>query len=159
MNQRKGRAGRVSGGFCYRLITREFYIREIKDFPTPAILRQPLDKLILNVKRFSSNMSPKQILSLALTPPPEDKIDRSILHLKEVGALGLFKNGEICMDDGDLTYAGRIMHDLPVDLKLSKLILFGHVFGRTREAVIVAAALSLGGFFSNYHISSFEAYS
>jgi hypothetical protein len=101
MNQRKGRAGRVSNGFCYRLITREFYIREIKDFPTPAILRQPLDKLILNVKRFSSNMSPKQILSLALTPPPEDKIDRSILHLKEVGALGLFKNGEICMKDNN----------------------------------------------------------
>jgi ATP-dependent RNA helicase TDRD9 len=159
MNQRKGRAGRVSNGFCYRLITKEFYSKKIQDFPAPAILRQPLDKLILNIKRFTLNKSPKQILALALTPPPEDNIDRTILYLKEVGALTLFKNGEFCTDDGDLTYAGRIMNDLPVDLKLAKLILFGHVFGRTREAVIIAAALSLRSLFSKYFNSTFEAYS
>ena len=47
------------------------------------------------------------------------------------------------------------MSELPVDIKLSKLILFGHVFGRLNEAVIIAAALSVKSIFTIYYKLSF----
>jgi ATP-dependent RNA helicase TDRD9 len=83
MDQRRGRAGRVQNGFCYRLITKEFYNKHILDFPMPEIQRAPLESLILKVKRFSNDTA-KRTLSLALTPPRLDDIERSVLLLKEV---------------------------------------------------------------------------
>ena len=38
LTQRKGRAGRVSAGRCYRLITRDFFRRFIPDYSVPEIL-------------------------------------------------------------------------------------------------------------------------
>ena len=35
--QRKGRAGRVSNGRCYRLITENFYVKFVEDFSIPEI--------------------------------------------------------------------------------------------------------------------------
>ena len=60
------------------------------------------------------------------------------------------------MDDGDLTYAGEIMSSLPVDTKLAKLILFGHAFGKLREAIILAAALSVKSIIPLFHKSFLE---
>jgi HrpA-like RNA helicase len=47
---------------------------------------------------------------------------------------------------------------LPVDTRLAKLILFGHVFGKLREAIIIAASLSVKDLFARYSGSNFEAY-
>lgn len=60
MDQRKGRAGRVSTGFCFRLITEQFY-ESLQDHPTPAVKRQPIDKLILNAKRIRPDSPPAVI--------------------------------------------------------------------------------------------------
>ena len=95
---------------------------------------------------------------MALSPPAEDKINRAILSLKEAGALTLYKDGKFVCDDGELTFAGRIMAELPVDILLSKLILFGHVFGRLKQSVVLAAALSLKTIFGRYFKSTFEFY-
>jgi ATP-dependent RNA helicase TDRD9 len=133
LKQRKGRAGRVSDGFCYRLIRRSFY-ENLDEYPKPAIEMQPLDKLILNLKRFKalSEFSITHILSLSLTQPKLDNIELTVLRLKEVGALSIYKNDEHCDLDGDLTFAGALMGQLPCDIKLGKLILLGHCFGRLR---------------------------
>ena len=136
MDQRKGRAGRISSGSCYRLVSKKFFDL-LDEHPEPAILRQPIDKLILRVKQFSDNYKPVETLSLALSPPPHDNIERTILYLKEIGALSLYKKGKYCTDDGDLTFAGQVMCQLPVDLRLGKLILFGYAFGKLREGVIL----------------------
>ncbi len=100
----------------------------------------------------------KTLLAMALTPPLEDKIQRAILYLKETGGLTLYKNDKFVPDDGELTFAGRIMADLPVDIKLGKLILFGHIFGRLEQAIVLAAALSLKSIFAHFHLSTFELY-
>ena len=50
------------------------------------------------------------------------------------------------------------MASLPIDIKLSKLILFGHVFGRLKEAIVLAAALSNKQIFARYFKSNFELF-
>ena len=44
--------------------------------------------------------------------------------------------------DGDLTFVGLVMSDIPLDVHLTKLILMGHVFGFLEEAIIMACALN-----------------
>lgn len=80
---------------------------------------------------------PKAVLGLALEPPNLDSIEKTVLRLKEVGALSVLKSGRLNPHDGDLTFTGQVLAHLPVDIKLGKLILLGHVFGCLEEAVIV----------------------
>ena len=48
--------GRVADGTCYRLIPEEFW-KSLKEFPDPAINRQPLEKIVLDVKRLNRGLS------------------------------------------------------------------------------------------------------
>ncbi len=159
LKQRKGRAGRVSDGRCYRLITKEFY-KELNAQTDPAILREPLESVILNLKRLEQSGEPRQILALAIQPPKLSGIEKTIILLKEVGALTLkCKNSKVMnRHDGDLTYVGRIMANLPIDVRLSKLILLGHTFGKLNEAIIIAAGLSKKTVFTCYYKSYLESF-
>merc|ERR1712013_596701 len=46
------------------------------------------------------------------------------------------------MGDGDLTVLGEVVARLPVDVKLGKLVVFGHIFGVLEEAIIIASGLN-----------------
>ena len=50
---------------------------------------------------------------------------------------------EIRPFDGDLTFVGKLMAVLPIDIELSRLIALGHSFGLVYEAVVIAACLFL----------------
>lgn len=39
--------------------------------------------------------------------------------------------------DGELTFLGRVLAQLPVDQRLGKLIVLGHVFGCLEECLII----------------------
>lgn len=159
MNQRRGRAGRVSDGICYRLVPKAFF-DESPDQTKPSILREPLSRVILNVKRLRLSGDPARILSMAIQPPKRTDIERTVLLLKEVGALTLKSSNSNSYDqnDGDLTYAGKIMANLPIDVRLSKLILLGHAFGKLKEAIIIACGLSTKTFFTCYFKSYLESF-
>ena len=64
------------------------------------------------------------------------------MQLKQTGALLPTVNGVPCKDDGDLTVLGEVVAGLPVDVKLGKLIVYGHLFDVLEECVIIAAGLS-----------------
>lgn len=149
-------------------MTRQF-VDELNEFPQPAMLREPLSKVILDAKRLNQQWEPKRILSLAIQPPKLYDIERTVLMLKEAGALTLrmrvrtgpnkfeYKN---MPHDGDLTFVGRVMACLPISIKLAKLILLGYAFGMLRECIILAAALSTKTFFTCYfkaHLEAFKA--
>ncbi|XP_071463580.1 ATP-dependent RNA helicase TDRD9 isoform X1 [Marmota flaviventris] len=146
-NQRKGRAGRVSKGYCYRLIHKDFWESSIPDHVVPEMLRCPLGSTILKVKLLGMG-EPRALLATALSPPSLSDIERTILLLKEVGALAVSGQREDeNPHDGELTFLGRVLAQLPVNQQLGKLIVLGHVFGCLDECLIIAAALSLKNFF------------
>ncbi|XP_064368091.1 ATP-dependent RNA helicase TDRD9 [Dromaius novaehollandiae] len=158
-NQRKGRAGRVSKGYCYRLVHKDFWTNYIPEKPVPEILCCPLGTTILKIKMLDMG-EPRALLATALSPPSVGDIERTILQLKELGALTTCVQTEENPHDGELTYLGRILAHLPVDQHLGKLIVLGHVFGCLEECLIIAAALSLRTFFAvpfRQHIDGYRS--
>ncbi|XP_022606674.1 ATP-dependent RNA helicase TDRD9 [Seriola dumerili] len=146
-NQRRGRAGRVSKGYCYRLVSKDFWRNEIPDYMIPEMLLAPLATIMLKVKLLDMG-DPRSLLSTALSPPNLGDIVRTVLQLKEMGALSVKSDGKGQNEDGELTFLGRVLAHLPVDLCLGKMIVLGHVFGCLDECLIVAASHSLKSFFA-----------
>uniref|UniRef100_A0A3Q1LTL4 ATP-dependent RNA helicase TDRD9 n=1 Tax=Bos taurus TaxID=9913 RepID=A0A3Q1LTL4_BOVIN len=146
--QRKGRAGRVSKGYCYRLVHKDFWDNSIPNHVIPEMLRCPLGSTILKVKLLDMG-EPRALLATALSPPSLSDIERTILLLKEVGALAVSgRREDDNPHDGELTFLGRVLAQLPVSQQLGKLIVLGHVFGCLDECLIIAASLSLKNFFA-----------
>ncbi|XP_045453165.1 probable ATP-dependent RNA helicase spindle-E [Melitaea cinxia] len=155
-DQRAGRAGRVRDGRVYRLVTDTFY-ETFKKECQPELIRCPLERLVLIAKMLDMG-PPSDILALAMDPPDMSNIYRTILVLKEMGALKKTLNDEWCASDGDLTYLGRIMAKLPIDVRSSKLIVLGHIYGCLEESIIMAAAMSVKNIFSSPFRERLNAY-
>jgi len=157
LTQRKGRAGRVSEGHCFRLISALFY-NQLAEYCTPEMLRSPLEQVILKVKLLELG-PPALTLQLALQPPDTNDIKRTILMLKEVGALTVRQNGKINPLDGDLTFVGRVLGSLPVDVHIGKLLLIGYAFGCLEECLIIGGCLSLKSMFMRPFRDDLKSYS
>ncbi|KOB65008.1 putative ATP-dependent RNA helicase, partial [Operophtera brumata] len=133
--QRAGRAGRVRDGRVYRLVNDKFY-NSLPDEGTPEIKRCPLERLVLLAKMLEMG-PPSDILALALDPPDMSNIHRTLLVLKEIGALKKMMDDEWVPNDGEITYLGRVMAKLPLDVKVSKLIMLGYIYGCLEESIIM----------------------
>lgn len=154
--QRSGRAGRVRDGRVYRLISQNLY-DDLDVESEPEMKRSTLDNLILLAKLLDMG-SPSHVLGLAMDPPDLSNIHRSILQLKEVGCLKKTLNGVMAKLDGDITYLGRICAKLPLDVRMSKMIVLGHIFGCLDECIIMAGAMSLKSIFSNPFQNQLNSY-
>jgi ATP-dependent RNA helicase TDRD9 len=147
-DQRAGRAGRVTEGRVYRLVEESFYKNQMMPYTEPELTRSPLDLSILRVKMLDMG-PPKELLGLALNPPDLADIYHSVLQLKQVGAFAVkvTKGQQVFYDeeDGDITTLGRIMSNLPIDIRLGKLVIMGHVFDCLEDCIIIAACLSTQG--------------
>lgn len=131
MQQRAGRAGRVAEGVCFRLMPEDFY-KSLRDHSIPEIQRCPLDKLVLKVKQLNLG-TPALILSRAIQPPNLNEIIATEEYLREMGAL---------TDDNKLTWLGRVYADMPCDVKISRLCLFGYIFSCLHECLLMGALMS-----------------
>ncbi len=128
--QRRGRCGRTGPGICVRLYSEEdFASRE--DYTAPEIQRSNLAEVVL------------QMINLRLgdpahfpfiDPPPPAAVRDGYRSLRELGAIS---------GDDRLTANGRLMARLPLDPRISRIIIEGMALGAPREVTVLAAALSI----------------
>ncbi|XP_055295310.1 probable ATP-dependent RNA helicase spindle-E [Sitodiplosis mosellana] len=147
--QRAGRAGRVANGRCYRLVHHRFFHNSMTESAVPELLLTPLENVILKAKTFDMG-APHVILGLAMDDsiPKMDDVANTVLSLKELGALQLTHQDEgYSPIDGDLTFLGRVMSNLPVDVRATRLIAIGSCFGVLEECIIMAAGLTTKSIF------------
>ncbi|BEJ12269.1 hypothetical protein CspHIS471_0207290 [Cutaneotrichosporon sp. HIS471] len=134
--QRRGRAGRTQPGQCFKLYTRRTENNSMPRFPVPEILRTPLEALFLQVKAMDEDTDVRAFLGRALDPPKMDAIDAAWQTLLDLGAVESEKH------TARLTAMGRHMSMIPVDLRLSKMLVLGTVFKVLDPVLTIAALLS-----------------
>jgi ATP-dependent RNA helicase DHX57 len=136
--QRRGRAGRVREGTCYKLFTRNVEA-SMRERPDPEILRIPLEQLCLSVKSMGVQ-DVASFLASALTPPSSQAVDAAIQLLVRIGAID---------SAGNLTALGKHLAMIPADLKLAKLLVMGCTFGCADACLTIAALLASRSIFVN----------
>ena len=167
-------AGRTSSGTCYRLCSEEFANNNLLQQTAPEMIRTPLDELILQVcllyeqrrdeaigkmrsnsgtgteektskQAFAPGANPLKFLSMTPTPPKEQSLVQSCMHLLEVDALRVVNYGESEGQCGwlyRLTPLGFHISKLPMDAKIAKMLIVGCILGVLDNALIIAASLS-----------------
>lgn len=132
-DQRKGRCGRTSGGICIRLYSEEDYLQR-QEFTPPEILRANLSEVILRMIFLKLG----HVSDFPFVDKPSQKsINDSFAILEELGAI--VKNGQ----HYQLTQKGSLMARMPLDPKLSRMILEAVKEGCIEEVTVIAAALCI----------------
>jgi ATP-dependent helicase HrpA len=129
-DQRKGRCGRVMAGICIRLYDEDDYASR-EDFTPPEIQRSNLAEVILrmlalrlgDVKKFPF-----------LDPPSPAAVKDGFSMLHELGAVDNRRR---------LTRTGRIMARLPLDPRLSRMLLEAKKEHAVEEMAVLCAVLSI----------------
>jgi ATP-dependent helicase HrpB len=127
-DQRRGRAGRLAPGVCYRLWTEQAQ-RGLLPFTPPEILDADLAPLALELAAWGAS----DAASLPwLTPPPAAALATARALLADLGALDT---------GGAITPHGRAMVRLGQHPRLAHLVLKGRALGQGRVAALLAAIL------------------
>ncbi len=129
--QRRGRAGRLQAGTCYKLYTRNAEAK-MAERPEPEIRRVPLEQLCLSVRAMGVTDIPA-FLASALTPPETLAVQGAVDLLGRMGAL----------DGDELTALGRHLSSIPADLRCGKLMVYGATFGCLEACLTIAAILTV----------------
>jgi ATP-dependent RNA helicase DHX57 len=129
--QRRGRAGRVRAGKCYKLYTKTAEAK-LAERPDPEIRRVPLEQLCLSVRAMGITDIPS-FLASALTPPESLAVEGALALLARIGAL----------DGNEMTALGSHLSMIPADLRCGKLLIYGVAFQCLDACLTVAAILTI----------------
>jgi ATP-dependent helicase HrpA len=156
-DQRAGRCGRVRNGVCYRLYTEEDYEHRPR-FTAPEILRANLAEVILRM--LALNMGDIAQFPFIDQPTPPS-IKNGFELLIELGAIkknpALIRGEKRCHKQTDkkapaqnkpqvpfvLTKTGRLMAKIPLDPRLSRMLLEARRLKCLSEVTIIVSALSI----------------
>jgi len=135
--QRKGRAGRVAPGECFRMYS-ESTLQNFWTHNPPEIANESLENLVLRwvlgarflQTRNQGNEFSKPVpgdrrrtmafLSTLIEPPLENMVETALSNLFEIGAID---------DCENLNPLGKALSRLPVDAKYGKMLLYGRLLG------------------------------
>jgi ATP-dependent RNA helicase HrpA len=140
-DQRLGRCGRVENGTCIRLFDEDdFESRPF--FTSPEILRSNLAEVILRM--ISLNLGDVATFPF-IDPPAPKSIKDGFDTLVELGAIKAKTSLKKPTKQKAyiLTKIGRIMARLPIDPKLSRILIEADKNGCLKEAAIITTALAI----------------
>ncbi|KAI0078873.1 P-loop containing nucleoside triphosphate hydrolase protein [Panus rudis PR-1116 ss-1] len=133
LNQRAGRAGRHRPGEYYGILSRK-RADELHPYQTVEMKRVDLSNVVMHVKALDfPGMTVEEVLAELIEPPAPERVAAAMQSLKMVGALDEYKN---------LTSLGRVLLQLPVDVQMGKMVLFGSFFRCLDSALTLAAILT-----------------
>jgi ATP-dependent helicase HrpB len=127
--QRKGRAGRLGPGICYRLYSR-YDFQTLVPFTPPEIIVSDLSALVLELAVWG--VKDPAVLSW-LDAPPAAAWDTSVRLLRNLGALD---------SSGSATSEGKLMSRLPLHPRLAKMMVRAGEHGHSHTGADLAALLT-----------------
>ncbi|MFW0155704.1 ATP-dependent RNA helicase HrpA [Rothia sp. P6271] len=141
--QRSGRSGRTSAGIAIRLYSEEDFLSR-PEFTDPEILRTNLAAVILNMSAMGVVQSIGDIERFPFVQKPENRaINDGVALLRELGALSMKHSHSRRRGSSPLTAIGRAMSKLPLDPRLSRMIVEAQKRGCAKEMMVLAAALTI----------------
>ncbi len=134
-NQRRGRCGRVADGICIRLYSEEDFLSR-PEFTEPEIQRTNLAAVILQM----ISLKLGNISEFPFVDAPDPRFIKDGFNLlQELEAVSSSnKEGQF-----ELTQLGRQMSRLPVEPRISRMLLQAKKQNALREVLIIASALSI----------------
>ncbi|KAJ7634307.1 P-loop containing nucleoside triphosphate hydrolase protein [Mycena polygramma] len=133
LNQRAGRAGRHRSGEYYGLLGKA-HAQALHPYQTVEMKRVDLSNVVMHVKALNfPGLSVEDVLAACIEPPLPERVSAAMKDLQMVGALDA-KN--------DLTSLGRVLLQIPVEVQLGRLVLYGCFFRCLDQALTLAAILS-----------------
>lgn len=141
-NQRAGRAGRTSDGIAIRLYAEDDFAKR-PAFTDPEILRTDLAAVILQMMALGLG----DILAFPFLQPPDKRGVRDGLDLlAELGAISPPVEERRPQGDASrnrLTKTGRMLTQLPVDVRFARMLVEAKQHGVVREVAAIIAGLSI----------------
>ncbi len=134
-DQRRGRAGRIEPGVCYRLWD-EPQTASLEPYAKPEILAADLSGMLLDLAQWGATDPGKLAF---LDPPPAAALAEARALLTELGAIDA---------DGRITGEGRKLRRLPLPPRLARMVVDAAAEGAGSRAADIAAIVSergLGG--------------
>jgi len=132
-DQRKGRCGRVGPGICIRLYSQEDFLQR-PEFTLPEIKRSNLAEVILRM--IDLNLGDPASF-LFIDPPAARAVKDGYALLHELGAL------DTSGKEPHLSAKGKIMAMLPLDPRISRMIIEAREHNCLQEIVIIASAMAI----------------
>ncbi|MBN1932634.1 MAG: ATP-dependent RNA helicase HrpA [Desulfobacterales bacterium] len=140
-DQRKGRCGRVENGVCIRLFSEEdFFSRPL--FTQPEILRANLSEVILRM----ISLKLGDISDFPFIDRPAQKNTKDAFDLLiELEAIIPAENKQASKNPNRfrLTQKGKLMAKIPMDPRLSRMLIEAQTEDCIKEIAVIASVLSL----------------
>ncbi|CAJ1930609.1 unnamed protein product [Cylindrotheca closterium] len=141
LKQRRGRAGRVRSGKCYKLISKATH-EKLREHTAPEITRCALDQTLLSLMFLGVEQGNGSFLKTLLDPPAQESLDAAVFSLWKVGALDHSSSNK--NDELDLTPLGMHLAGIPAPPVVGKMLIMGSILGCRRAALAMAAGISAG---------------
>lgn len=131
MNQRRGRAGRVREGTCYKLITRTTF-DTLNEHSEPEIQRVALDQTLLQLVFIGVESRLGSFTNTLLDPPNKKSLEAAVLSLQKMGALERGSNGNVIV-----TPLGAHLASIPAPPLVGKRKCYSFSFGTIELARLI----------------------